>query len=423
MRLKNNILVVSRQSLQSGIQNIEGYHVYTVGNAPAATLKLQEEVIGAIIIEWAAFYSNLNGFKDWLENPALSMIPIVVVATAGMNENERVELIRSGADYVFVSPFNANELAASIDRLFHRSKQFEQIAFCDALTGVYNRRYFDQQLRIELDRAQRTGSNMSLALIDIDRFKQINDTYGHPFGDVVLQGLGQFLTNNLRPSDFLARLGGEEFAILFPDTKEKDAGEIMRRVLQLINRTSIAILESNPFFITFSCGVVQWREGMTPKQLLEGADAGLYRAKQNGRNRIELLEGKLAEDAVQEKIMKTVLIVDDEEKERATLASSMDENTVKVRTAANGQEALECLSQRNVDLCILDDQMPKTDPLQLLKKIKARPEAKNMKVIMLHSKAKSNEMMRYLNAGADDCISKPVSTIEIEYRVKFLLNL
>lgn len=416
--LNNNILAVT-ENLTVKADYFEGYQFFNASSAHDATKLLQEETIGVILIDWDAFRSQLTRFKDWLENPALSMIPIIVI---GECDSERIELIQAGADYVFVEPYNWDEISACVDRLFYRSKQFEQIAFCDALTGVFNRRYFDQQLRMEIDRAKRNQSKLSLALIDIDRFKQINDTYGHPFGDVVLQGLGQFLSKNLRPSDFLARLGGEEFALLFPET-EVDAGDVMRRILQKINVTPIAQLNANPFYITFSCGVVQWSEDMSPKQFLEGADSGLYRAKQNGRNRIELYAGKLADAAIKDESLKTVLIVDDEEKERSYLAEALDINNIKVRTVSDGHEALQFLAGHSVDLCIIDDLMPKLDGLSLLKKIKIDPRFLNTKTLMLQSKAKSFDMIRYLNAGADDCMSKPVSTIELEYRVRFLLGI
>lgn len=424
--MKNKLLVIQSNKAASDhiIPVLDSYQVNVIPDLISAGLSMQEESFGVVISEWQAFGKNIEYFREWIGNPSLSMVPFIILAESGIPSQERIDIIRSGADYVFIAPVDAEELSASVDRLLQRSKQFEQIAFCDGLTGVFNRRYFDQQLRMEMDRSKRNGSLLSLALIDIDRFKQINDTYGHPFGDLVLQGLGKFLSKNVRSTDFLARLGGEEFAILFPDTPEQLAGEVMVQVLQTINVTSIAELNGNPFYITFSGGVVQYGADMTPKQLLEGADEGLYRAKQNGRNRIELAHGRLAGDEKERNIeVKHVLIVDDSEQERLALATALEVEALKIRTAVSAEDALELITKQSFDLCIIDDVMPRVDGMTLMKKIKMNPDTKSIKIIMLQSKGKSSDMIRYLNAGADDCLAKPVSPFELEYRVKYILEI
>lgn len=432
--MKTKVLII--QSLQGTAEkaaaSLESYFVKTVFDIQTASLATQDDTYGAVIAEWGAFGHNLEHFGEWIATPTLSMLPFIILTENDLTASERAEIVRKGADYVFPLSVDSGELLASVDRLIYRGRQFEQIAFRDALTGVYNRRFFDQHISMELDRARRNEldktksepSVLSLSLIDIDRFKQINDTYGHPFGDVVLKGLGQFLTKNLRPTDFLARLGGEEFVILFPDTPEQQAGEIMSRVLQTINITPIAELEGSPFFITFSGGVVQWQSGMTAKQMLEGADEGLYKAKQNGRNRIELAHGRLETDEKQkDQELKHVLIVDDDERQRLDLAGLLDLKGIKIRTAESGEHALELLGKQEFHLCLIDDQMPKMDGLTLMKKIRLRVEWKFIRLIMLQTKSKSDEMIRYLNAGADDCLTKPINEIELEYRVKALLGI
>ena len=412
--------------------SLESYHVKIMPDLQTASLATQDDTYGVVIAEWGAFGYNLDYFGEWIAAPSLSMLPFIILTENDLTAPERAEFIRRGADYVFPLNVDSGELLASVDRLIYRTKQFEQIAFRDALTGVYNRRFFDQHISMELDRARRTELDesktdkavLSLSLIDIDRFKQINDTYGHPFGDVVLKGLGQFLSKNLRPTNFLARLGGEEFVILFPDTPEQQAGEIMSRVLQTINVTPIAELEGSPFFITFSGGVVQWQNGMTAKQMLEGADEGLYKAKQNGRNRIELAHGRLAADEkAKDQELKYVLIVDDDERLRQELAATLELEGIKIRTAESGEHALELLGSQSFHLCLIDDQMPKMDGLTLMKKIRLHPERKCIRVIMMQTKSRSDEMIRYLNAGADDCLTKPINEIELEFRVKALLGI
>jgi two-component system cell cycle response regulator len=181
-------------------------------------------------------------------------------------------------------PFQFKELNSRVHRLLARGRQFEQLAFRDALTGIYNRRYFDNQLDAELRRMQRIPSSMSLALLDLDRFKCINDTYGHPVGDLVLQGLSALLRKNLRQTDLLARYGGEEFIILLLDTDEKEAANVMGSILQEV-RLHAFVVGDQQLTITFSAGIAEWKPALSAAEWVARTDQLLYQVKQSGRNK------------------------------------------------------------------------------------------------------------------------------------------
>jgi len=165
-----------------------------------------------------------------------------------------------------------------------------QLAMQDGLTGIANRRCFDQRLRMEVDRARRTGSPLSLMLIDIDHFKKLNDSYGHITGDESLIQVAQTLRTGMsRPGDLLARYGGEEFVALLPDTDASGARNVAARLRELLARTDHIPAIARQ--VTVSIGVTTWAtaEHISSEQIVEMADRALYLAKQNGRDRIEFV--------------------------------------------------------------------------------------------------------------------------------------
>ncbi len=162
------------------------------------------------------------------------------------------------------------------------------LSLTDDLTDLPNRRAFMRRLEDEVGRVQRYGNELPLVLIDIDGFKQINDKYGHPFGDKVLRVYARNILSIFRHHDMVARYGGEEFAVLLPNT---DKGGAMSAVAKVQRRTAEQRIEHNGAMIpvpTFSAGLALYQSGETPTDIIERADNALYRAKHQGRNRIEL---------------------------------------------------------------------------------------------------------------------------------------
>ncbi|WP_339826825.1 diguanylate cyclase [uncultured Arenimonas sp.] len=180
--------------------------------------------------------------------------------------------------------------------LSEANAQLEVLAMTDALTGLSNRRHFGDQLARETTRAAETGRPLSLLTMDIDRFKAINDQHGHPAGDAVLRRVALLLEEQVRGSDLLARIGGEEFAVLAVDTGLIEANQLAERLRAAIeNAGSIAVGHAS-IEVTISLGVVTRRIQVgelarAPERLLAAADDALYRAKRNGRNRVEVAPG------------------------------------------------------------------------------------------------------------------------------------
>ena len=163
--------------------------------------------------------------------------------------------------------------------------ELQRLANTDPLTGLYNRRQFYELTNQELARSRRTKSPVSLMMIDIDHFKQINDTYGHAMGDVVLQRLGSAMKNFLREMDVIARLGGEEFAILLPQTSLGQATELAQRLRLKIANDTVPATQGADIKFTVSIGIDEWRESdPNLDALLKRCDTAMYQAKNSGRN-------------------------------------------------------------------------------------------------------------------------------------------
>lgn len=165
--------------------------------------------------------------------------------------------------------------------------RLQQQAQTDYLTSLANRRHFMEQGQVELERAKRYNKPMSIFMIDIDYFKKINDTYGHKFGDFVLQTLAAKMRETLRLVDVIGRIGGEEFAVLLPETGLREAAEVAERLRDNVARTNVPREEGMPINFTISIGVTTLQDKDTTLEvLLSQADAAMYAAKQSGRNKV-----------------------------------------------------------------------------------------------------------------------------------------
>jgi diguanylate cyclase (GGDEF)-like protein len=180
---------------------------------------------------------------------------------------------------------------AGFARLVVDELELRQIAVTDQLTSCLSRRGFLAAVDSEIERCRRYGRPASLAVLDVDHFKRVNDTFGHAAGDAVLRQLVLRCTTMLRPSDLVGRLGGEEFAILLPETGEDAAIHTIERLRESIERASFEIGTADPLTVTASFGLTGFVFGDRTDGWLERADGALYAAKRGGRNRVAVPNG------------------------------------------------------------------------------------------------------------------------------------
>jgi two-component system cell cycle response regulator len=228
---------------------------------------------------------------------ATSAVPIIFLTGASSTEQKIRGLGLGAVDYI-TKPFDAAELKARVEAALRTKTMIDRmgrLAMLDALTGLWNRAYFEECITVEMSRARRTGEILSCTIADIDHFKAINDGHGHAAGDHVLRNVGRILTDGMRLDDKLARIGGEEFAILSVSTPAEGAVILAERLRGLIQNAEF-FYNNVPIRATCSFGVADIAHDphMNANQLFEIADQALYRAKREGRNRVIAGHGELA---------------------------------------------------------------------------------------------------------------------------------
>jgi len=181
------------------------------------------------------------------------------------------------------------QLAQEINRMAEHfevhQRELQELSSHDSLTGLLNRREFAKRLQAEQERGRRYGQVFSVIMVDIDHFKDINDRYGHPGGDEVLTTIADLMQLNVRPMDVVSRYGGEEFAILLPETGSSGAFSLAERMRQAVAKSAILISSNQMVRVTISLGVATFMDNSTIEPLAV-ADQALYRAKRSGRNRV-----------------------------------------------------------------------------------------------------------------------------------------
>ena len=231
------------------------------------------------------------------KDPKTSEIPIIFITALDNADNEEEGLKLGAIDYI-AKPFSAAIVKARISNhlalrrankaLRVANLKLERLATLDSLTDTFNRRHFMDLLTSEINRHDRYGSDISILMLDIDFFKKVNDTYGHAAGDKALITVVKFIKNTLRETDSIGRLGGEEFAVLLPETNAQKAIILGERLREGIEDAVIEAENGEKFSITVSIGLYSEELGKhcLPEDMLGMADKALYHAKKTGRNRV-----------------------------------------------------------------------------------------------------------------------------------------
>jgi diguanylate cyclase (GGDEF)-like protein len=216
--------------------------------------------------------------------PSFVSVPVVFL-TENWQLEQQIYLMNLGGDAVLPVPVEPWQLISTLISRVERYRTLSALMQQDSLTGLLNHSRLQQYLEIETLRAQRQFHPLSLAMVDIDYFKAVNDEYGHPVGDRVLKNLSRFLRQNLRKSDIVGRYGGEEFAVLLTDTDGPAAMSVMEKLCADFAQVEHDG-EKGKFRVTFSAGVASLTGLTSSRELVMAADRALYQAKHEGRNRV-----------------------------------------------------------------------------------------------------------------------------------------
>lgn len=237
---------------------------------------------------------NTPSFSSWRQRPYLFRFsPSQAMSSAAefMHQDASIFPVRDhdgkiqGACITISDMSELAEATRLLEQTMDQALDLEESSQRDSLTGLYNRKYFDEQIMQDMLSARRYGWPLVLAMIDIDYFKQVNDTRGHPCGDRVLCALSERLQSMLRSSDTLCRYGGEEFSLILPHITAENSFGLMERLRKAIEGMVVGDEGNTEISITISIGITHLKESMTAGQMVSEADQALYASKHKGRNR------------------------------------------------------------------------------------------------------------------------------------------
>ena len=278
-----------------------GYEIVEAEDGLSAWELFQKEPFQLVITDW--MMPGLDGpeLVHKIRTSGQKSYTYIIMLTA-MDDKDNIVLgLESGADEYLTKPFNSRELIARVasgmrilrleEELMQARMQMEALAMHDGLTGLLNRRAIEEYAEAEFNMADRKKQAMSVILLDIDHFKNVNDRFGHKFGDVVLRQVAQTLKEDLRNYDRVGRWGGEEFLLILPDTELKDAVTVAERLRSKIAVVQITLENGETFSIHISLGTAcTTGQFQSLAKLIDAADQALYQAKQSGRDRICVFE-------------------------------------------------------------------------------------------------------------------------------------
>ncbi len=297
---------ISRRRLAALLGKWE-YELVETADGAAALLALQDKDCPRIaILDWQM--PKLDGLQvcQTLRQTMQEPYVYILLLTARNSTNDIVAGWESGVDDYITKPFDAQELHARLraaerivklqDELIVARETQRRLATHDALTNILNRRAVMERLKEELAQAQRGGPVVGVIIADLDHFKKINDTYGHPVGDLVLCEASHRMKVTLRPYDILGRYGGEEFLVVLPGCGVQETEIVAERLRARLDSIPLTLREkqvriTGSFGVASSCDVAPDLE-----TLIGAADAALYRAKHDGRNRVMAWSAKMAQE-------------------------------------------------------------------------------------------------------------------------------
>ena len=339
-------------------------------------------------------------------------IPIIVV-TGRMDAATQAETYAFGADAVLTKPVDPDVLAAVVAAHLDHAAERRRAGRVDTLTGLANRAALSDAIQHLAPLSRRTRNPLCIAMIDLDHFKGINDSYGHEMGDVVLQRSASTIVNALRVSDIAARWGGEEFCILLPDTSRAGAVRALSKALQAV-RDLVFHAKGEVFSVSFSAGVALV-EGGDAERAIGEADRLLYLAKKSGRNRV------FSADDESDPPRPRVLLVEDDESVGRVISTILQREGFAVVHHTDGESALKAAAAELFVLAVVDVNLPKLNGLDLVTHMRRLPATAKMPVVLLTGSHDEDDIVRGFEVGASDYVTKPFLPRELAARINRLV--
>lgn len=272
-----------------------------VENADAAMAKLKTEIFDVVLINADLETSEGLRLAKWVKSSEWTRHLPIIIKVEESKSQSMLKALEMGVNDYLLLPVDANEMMARVKTqirrkryqdmlLASRESHNEEYVF-DSQTGLFNRRFFDAHLIHHIQQSQKSGKPFTVLFMDIDEFRVVNETHGMDAGNYVLQQVAEVVNASIRGSDVAARFGGEEFAVLLPDTDGISAMVVMERLRRSIGEAAFSAEASkdNRVTLTVSIGGTQWKRPDTPSDMVKRVDEAVYRAKQVGRNQVQMV--------------------------------------------------------------------------------------------------------------------------------------
>lgn len=353
----------------------------------------------------------------------------LIILSEAVDASSLINALQQNIHDLVEKPVDPRLIKELIQNRLRYKRRIDKAVLVDELTGTFNRTYMNTKLHEMIAWYNRTEDPGSIAILDIDHFKKVNDQYGHATGDQVLKTFADIMRQETRESDIVCRYGGEEFVVLLPNTRPEDAEKVIERVRKHVERTPHDSGE-DIFHITFSTGITLISsEDADPEQLVHQADQALYQAKNSGRNRICQFDAAMSADSQFETTI-NLLIVEDAELIRKMIRDYFIkyENDfawkLNIETFKDGDDFLNADWYEDGEkyVILLDAIMPGRDGFETLKIIRKDYPADSIVVSMLTGLTDGNYVIEALKLGADDYLLKPLDMKEVTKRTRRLIE-
>jgi two-component system cell cycle response regulator len=393
--------------------------IHVAASAAEAEQILAREPIALVILDLVLPDTDgRNLLMRLRERPATAIAPVLVLTVKG-GTLAKSECFALGADEFFEKPFDPDSLATAVASKLQRAAEIAQDSREDHLTGLPNRAAFHEAFRRANALAGRQSAPLSIAFIDLDHFKRVNDAHGHAMGDEVLRRAARVIARSLRLSDLLVRWGGEEFVALLPNTDPEGAARAIEHAAEKF-RSERFVAGDREFTLTFSAGVAPVQLDDSVDEAVARADYHLYLAKSTGRDRV------VSQAIEMPRVKKKILIAEDDELVATLIRHRLSQEGFEVIHYSDGESVLRAISDngRNPDLSlvILDVLLPEMDGFELLSRLRQKRTLAQVPIIVLTVMGSEEDVVRGLALGADDYVVKPFSPTELLARVHRLLK-
>lgn len=466
-----SILVVDDDEMQLAlarrILTRAGYEVRTASDGARALQSILEDAPDIVLTDWhMPVMDGLELCGNLRDNEGIPFVLVVIVTADENTTDGLVAALDAGADDYLAKPIDERALLARLrsarrtielrrelarrslevhranaemavmnDELARANDRLEFLATTDELTGLYNRREANRLLSQAWSASQEPRKPLSCIMVDIDHFKRFNDAHGHHTGDVILKETAEVLRCTVRRHEHVCRIGGEEFLIICPDTKEDEAAIAAERLRKLVSENTVGH-DSLSLGVTISLGVAGKTPLMeAPEELRQAADESLYAAKRQGRNRVCCARVKLVH-TVDEKISAqpvsvegssgrplTVLLVDENPTTSAKSRRSLEHHGHKVHLLCDANSLVEYAAKHIPDVIMIDAGLEEPICVDCIRSLRNKAATQATPIILMSARRDGSDVIAGIEAGANDYLTKPLNQSELVLRVQTLVRM